>query len=211
MLEVNLFADGCGGQNRNTIVFTMLLHTITNAKNLKYISLSFFETNHGQNEGDSTHSSIARAMSLVGDITIPSELPPIFKLARRAQPYKVMVMSSHNFFDYKLLSEKIRLNSTRKFQTGENVDWTKVKEVKVEKRNPTQFLIKNSHLSDSYFILRLKRNSLGAIAEPLQRLKGPIKLLKDKYLNLLSLCTGNKPVVKDPIFQKFYKDLPHED
>lgn len=92
----------------------MLLHTITNAKNLKYISLSFFETNHGQNEGDSTHSSIARAMSLVGDITIPSELPPIFKLARRAQPYKVMVMSSHNFFDYKLLSEKIRLKSTRK-------------------------------------------------------------------------------------------------
>nr|CAH7767959.1 unnamed protein product [Callosobruchus chinensis] len=211
MFEVNLFADGCGGQNRNTIVFTMLLHTITNAKSLRNISLSFFETNHGQNEGDSAHSSIATAMSLVGNISVPSELPPIFRLARRAQPYKVMVMSSNSFFDYKLLSEKIRLKSTRMFTTGEKVDWSKVREVKVDKRNPAQFLMKNSHLSDNYFILPMKRNSLGALAEPLQELKGPIKLQKDKYLHLLSLCTGDKPVVKHPNFQKYYKDLPHED
>nr|CAI5819112.1 unnamed protein product [Callosobruchus analis] len=168
MFEVNLFADDCGGQNRNTIVFTMLLHTITNAKNLRSISLSFFETNHGQNEGDSAHSSIATAMSLVENISVPSELPPIFRLARRAQPYKVMVMCSNSFFDYKLLSEKIRLKSTRMFTTGEKVNWSKVREIKVDKRKPTQFLMENSHLSDNYFVLPLKRNSLGVLVEPIQ-------------------------------------------
>lgn len=209
--EVNLFSDGCGGQNRNTIVFTMLLHTITKAKSLRKIHLYFFESSHGQNEGDSAHSSISTAMSLAGDIFIPAQLPPILKLARRHLPYTVINMNVNNFYDFKSLSEKIRIKSVRKFETGEDVDWTKVKEVMVDKDNVAQLFVKNSHLANNYFILPLKRNTLEVMTQPIPLLNKDLKKLsRDKYNDLVSLCSGLTPVVKDSIFQKYFKDLPHE-
>lgn len=209
--EVDLFSDVCGGQNRNTIVFTMLLHTITNAKNLRKIRLHFFETNHGQNEGDSAHSSISTAMALAGDIFIPAQLPPVLKLARRNLPYNITSMNVNDFYDFKSLSEKIRIKSVRKVETGEDVDWTKVKEVMVNKNNIAQLLVKNSHLADDYFVLPLKRNTLEVMSQSIPLLnKDLIKLSLLKYNYLVSLCTGLTPVVKDPIFQKYFRDLPHE-
>lgn len=209
--EVMLFADGCGGQNKNTIVFSMLLYTIRNTKNLRKISLCFFETNHGQSEGDSAHSSISTAMSTAGDIFIPAQLPPILKLARRALPYIVNIMENSDFYDYKLLAEKIRLRSIRKFDNGHNVDWTKVKEVKVDKANDAQLLVKNSHLAENYDTLSLKRNTLNVMTQPLQKCNTSlIKLKSEKYKCLMDLCKGPTPVVKDPTFQKYFIELPHE-
>lgn len=60
-IKVNLFADGCPGQNKNTIIASMLLFFVRNSKNVNEVSLRFFETNHGQNEGDSAHSAISTA------------------------------------------------------------------------------------------------------------------------------------------------------
>lgn len=209
--EVKLFADGCGGQNRNTIVFSMLLYTVTNAKYLTSISLNFFETNHGQNEGDSAHSSISTALSKAGDIFIPAQLPPILKLARRSMPYKVIKMENADFYDYKSLSEQIRLRSIRKFENGKDVDWTKVKEVKVDKVNVTHLLVKNSHLAENYDTLSLKRNTLHVMTQPLQKCNTSlIKLKAEKYKCLMDLCKGPIPVVKDPTFQKYFRDLRHE-
>lgn len=208
--EVRLFADGCGGQNKNTIVLTMMLHVVTNAKNINKISISFFETNHGQSEGDSAHSCISTALSLAGDVFIPAQLPPILKLARRNLPYHVFTMNGQDFGDYKSIAENIRLRSTRKFDSGEEVDWTKIKEVMVNKSDLTHLFIKNSHLADKYHKLSLKRHTLGVLTQPVPMLNnGPIKLQADKYKDLVALCTGNTPVVRDSTFQQFFRDLPH--
>ena len=53
-----LASDGCAGQNKNSIMPTMLLYLIIINKsvNLKDISLRYFENSHGQNEGDSVHT-----------------------------------------------------------------------------------------------------------------------------------------------------------
>nr|CAH7766657.1 unnamed protein product [Callosobruchus chinensis] len=87
--EICLFSDGCYGQNKNTIVVAMSLYALKMFPQLVKMSLSFFVTNHGQNEGDSAHSSISHAIMKVGDILEPSQLLPIITLARRKQPYKV--------------------------------------------------------------------------------------------------------------------------
>lgn len=50
---VSLFSDGCSGQNKNSIMAAMLLYTVNNSTNIETISLRFFESFHGQNEGDS--------------------------------------------------------------------------------------------------------------------------------------------------------------
>ena len=90
MKVASLFSDGCGGQNKNSIMATMLLYTVLHSKNLNEISLKFFETSHGQNEGDSVHSSISHAIKHAGNIFVPSQLCPIFKLARRQHPYNTL-------------------------------------------------------------------------------------------------------------------------
>ncbi|CAG9763581.1 unnamed protein product [Ceutorhynchus assimilis] len=207
---IQLPKNGCSGQNRNTIVLAMMLYVITNAKNMEKIVLSYFETNHGQSEGDSAHSSISHAISLAGDIFIPAQLPPILKLARRAMPYNVITMSSDDFYNYKALAEKVRIRSIRKFDSGEDVDWTKVKEVMVRKHQNTRLFVKNSHLAENYYTLSLKRNALGVMNQPLLKLNnGSIKLDAKKYNDLVQLCGGRKPVVRNELFQKNFRDLPH--
>ncbi|KAJ4427099.1 hypothetical protein ANN_24714 [Periplaneta americana] len=103
--NVRLFADGCSGQNKNTIVVNML----SNSKNLLSINLCFFEPNHGQNEGNSAHSTISTALAQAGDIFIPCQLVPIVRLARRAAPYEVLSMRVKDFFDYKSISDSLRI------------------------------------------------------------------------------------------------------
>lgn len=57
-------------------------------------------------------------MSLVGDIFIPAQLPLVLKLARQILPYTVM--NVNDFYDFKSLSEKIRIKYVRKkIETGE--------------------------------------------------------------------------------------------
>ena len=53
------------------------------------ISLRFFESFHGQCEGDSVHSAINTTIERTGDLFVPSQLSPIFALARCKRPYKV--------------------------------------------------------------------------------------------------------------------------
>lgn len=98
--KASLYSDGCSGQNKNSIMATMLLYTVLHSTNLEEISLKFFETSHGQNEGDSVHSSISYAIKHAGNIFIPSQLHPIFKLARKQHPYKVCPLQYNDFLDF---------------------------------------------------------------------------------------------------------------
>lgn len=95
---VNLFSDGCPGQNKNSIFSAMLFYTISRSVNIEEISLRFFEAYHGQNEGDSCHSAISYAVKQAGDIFVPSQLYPIFRLARRENPYLVCQLEYQDFF-----------------------------------------------------------------------------------------------------------------
>lgn len=89
---VDLFADGCGGQNQNTIVATARLYIISQLKSVEKISLRFFTTNHGQNEGDSAHSAISYSIKKAGEVFLPSQFIPIFRLARPSKPYEVFTL-----------------------------------------------------------------------------------------------------------------------
>ena len=80
---VKLFADGCPGQNKNSVIRAMLLHSASKLISIEKIHLMFFEAYHGQNEGDSAHSAISTALDNVGDLYVPSQLIPIFRLARK--------------------------------------------------------------------------------------------------------------------------------
>lgn len=56
--SIQLYSDGYYGQNKNSIMAFMLLYALHKNTTIQEISLIFFGTNHGQNEGDSVHSAI---------------------------------------------------------------------------------------------------------------------------------------------------------
>ena len=72
--QVDLFSDGCSGQNKNSIVPAMMLYFVSNSQSVQTVTLHFFEANHGQSEGDAIHSTVERALTQAGDIFVPSQL-----------------------------------------------------------------------------------------------------------------------------------------
>ena len=60
--SVHLFCDFCSGQNRNTIIPAMILLFLSESRSVESVTVNYFEPHHGQNEGDSIHSCVERAM-----------------------------------------------------------------------------------------------------------------------------------------------------
>ncbi|CAH1974773.1 unnamed protein product [Acanthoscelides obtectus] len=73
-------------------------------------------------------------------------------------------MDNADFLDYKFVAEQLPIRQLRKFDTGENVNFTAIKEAMVKKDVPQLFL-KASHLADQYNILSLKRNTLEVLKQ----------------------------------------------
>lgn len=191
----------------------MLLYTVANSKTIEEISLRFFESFHGQNEGDSAHSAISRALATAGDIFVPSQLCPIVRLARRKLPYIVKPLEYHDFSDFKKLSKDLRILSVRTSDSGHPIKWTDIMELKVKKCEPSKIYFKNSHLQQEFDSLTILKRKKGVFSEiSLEVLNLDVqKLRSDKYQDLKSLCESPLPVVRIQEFQNFYLNLPHND
>lgn len=206
--KVNLFADGCPGQNKNTIIASMLLYFIRKSTNVNEVSLRFFETNHGQNEGDSAHSAITTAMEAEGEIIVPSEMPPIIAKARHDHPYTVRSMEFKDFLDFKSYSQSLNILSVRKNDDGSgSINWTEVMELRVIKAAPNTIFYKNSHCLSEYKSISIKKSDPRFVAD-LNATR--LKIAAAKYEDLLSLCTGDVRVVRKKDHMQFYKNLPHQ-
>lgn len=207
----SLYSDGCSGQNKNSIMATMLLYTVLHSTNLDEISLKFFETSHGQNEGDSVHSTISYAIKHAGNIFIPSQLFPVFKLARRQHPYNVCPLQYNDFLDFKTLAKELRVLTVKKSESGDPFKWTEIMELKVSKNHPQQIFFKTSHLAGDFKVLSLKRlgtADLRAVV-PNRLNNQPNKISQEKYSDLQSMCMGETPVIRLEEHKKFYRSLPH--
>ncbi|CAH0550293.1 unnamed protein product [Brassicogethes aeneus] len=207
--SAQLFSDGCGGQNKNSIMATALLYTVLQSKHLAEISLRFFSPNHGQSEGDSAHSAITHAIKKAGDLFTPSQLVPVFRLARQNNTYKVYQLNYDDFLDYKKLSEDLRIKSIKKDDAGNEFKWSDIFEFFVKKENPDKIFFKTSHVDKQYRSMSLKReNKLHFLTiKKLNKKQRSISMLK--YENLISLCSGLKPVISSPENKLFYRSLPH--
>ncbi len=208
-IEANLFADGCPGQNKNTIIASMLLYFIRTSKNVIEVSLRFFETNHGQNEGDSAHSAISTAMDAQAEILVPSAMPSIIEKARNGNPYKVRSMDFKDFLDFKSYSKSLNILSVRKNDDGSGtINWTEIMEIRVIKTSPNTLFYKNSHCDDEYKSITLKKPGDNCVSK---LNPAPIKIAAAKYNDLISLCTGDVRVIRNNDHVEFYKNLPHSD
>lgn len=208
--EVHLFSDGTVSQNKNSIIAAMLLFKVVKSKHLKIITLKFFEAYHGQSEGDSAHSTISTALKCAGDLYHPSQLIPVFKLARLGQPYTVHSLSWTDFLNFQDTSRTLRILSVRKDDNGESLDWTKFKELMVLKAQPNKIFFKIKHTNPVYRSITLSSRTVNGLNyNPPQLHLQPPKISPLKYKDLMKLCDGELPVIRDPDAVQFYRNLPH--
>lgn len=207
--EVFLFSDGCSGQNKNSAIATMLLHVVLTSKNIRMISLRFFEPYHGQNEGDSAHSAIQTSISAAGDLFVPSQLIPVIRLARHKKPYIVQTLESQDFLDFKGMAKDLRILSVRQDDNGKALDWPSMAEFMVLKHEPDKVFFKSSHLEDEYRSITLPRKVSNPSCKPKKLNNKTIKLSEAKYNDLISLCSGQTPLIRNQEHINFYKNLPH--
>lgn len=198
-------------QNKNWVVATMLLYTIANTSNIEDISLFFFESFHGQNEGDSAHSAVSTTLVNAGDLFIPSQLYPVIRLARRKQPYIIHPLQHNDFLNFKKLAKELRILTIRTSETGEPIKWHDFMELKVKKSEPLTLFYKTSHLQENYKSFKLKRQTFSLTDVQIEILNNDQqKISKEKYADLKSLCQGETPVIRLAEYKDFYSNIPHE-
>ena len=165
-----------------------MLYTVINSKNLE-ISQCFFETNHGQSEGNSAHSAFGDALNNAGDLFVPSQISPVVSLVRPKQPYIVNSMQFDDFLDFKTLSKELRiLEARRASDTEESFAWSRVMELQVTKSKPDEILYKTSSFDTSYKVLSLKRLPKSEQEHSVQTLNtGLNNVSKEKFSDLVSL------------------------
>lgn len=93
--EFILWSDGCGYQNRNSVLSNALLKFSTEMK--KVVTQKFPEKGHTQMECDSVHSVIERRLRNQ-EIHVPADYVALMKTARsKPHPYEVRYVD-HTFF-----------------------------------------------------------------------------------------------------------------
>lgn len=95
-----LLSDGCGGQQKNSIVVAMCLQVLLKHPKLQVIDHRFFEPGHTEMECDSIHSKIKQKSKNV-PVYVPEGWAQLIRDSRRnPAPYKVHTMSFVDFYDY---------------------------------------------------------------------------------------------------------------
>ena len=210
--SISLFCDGCPGQNLNTIFPAMLLHFIHNSSSINEVTVHYFVPHHGQNEGDSMHATIERAVRKAGDIQLPCQLASIMRLSRSTgKPYVVNELQFSDIRDWKQMSTEIKMLSQRECESGFQVDWRKITTIRVEK-SPEQhspiLYLKSSHSDESFQRLHIRMpRAFNWATIPSQIRSEQIGIGKEKLNDLMSLTVGETALLRSTESVNFYKSL----
>lgn len=108
------------------------------------ITHSFFESGHRQNEGDSMHACIERALK--NKLYTPDQLYGLVMNAKQiGEKYKLKEMRQTDFHDLKKL---ITGQSWLKDSKGIKIYWSKIKQIKVCYTNPHSLYYKYEYDGD---------------------------------------------------------------
>ncbi|PIK58358.1 hypothetical protein BSL78_04746 [Apostichopus japonicus] len=204
--DIAFFADGCCGQNKNSILPTMLGYFLKSSKKVEKITVYFFETNHGQNEGDCMHSVIERSVKRTSEIMLPSQLATVIRMASK-RPYRVTEVQTSDITDWKQLAKDRGVLRVRTSEEGDAIDWTNFMVIQLNKELPNKIFFKNSHLQMSFSSINLEANRRRSNPEEnLSMIETP-KISNVKFEDLMTFCNGNTPVIYHPEHKAFYQML----
>ena len=76
----------------------MILLFLSESRSVESVTVNYFEPHHGQNEGDSIHSYVERAMKKHMEIRLPCQLATIIRSGRK-QPIHVTEVATSDILD----------------------------------------------------------------------------------------------------------------
>lgn len=134
-LQITFYSDNCCGQQKNKFMFSLYLYALS-VLNIKSITHKYLISGHTQNENDSVHSVIEKAVKKClrsGPIYTPDQYVAIIRTARKkGNPYNVTEMCYSDFVDIKNITEACGGQFSKNTQ-GETVRLTDIKVIKFEK------------------------------------------------------------------------------
>ena len=207
--KVYLFSDSCAGQNRNSVLPTMCLWFLSSANYVEQITLHYFEPHHGQNEGDSVHSCVERAVKRLSELYLPSQLATVIEMSRKERNEDEYLKTS-DILDFKKQGSDLGILRQRSATDGHRIDWTQVKQLMVTKDKPLAIGFKLSHKAEHFSWLHLddRRQQIN-LSPPSRAYHRAPKLSDGKYKDLMELLSGDTPVISCDEHTSFYKSLPH--
>ena len=130
------WSDACGGQNRN--IKTALMWMFLLAQDdcpLDTIIHKFCVSGHSYLPNNRDFSQIVNKIRKKENIYSFEEFLQIVKSCRQNKhQFKISVMSPNDFFSTKVLESQITYR--KKDEEKKNVEWLKIREIRVEKSNP---------------------------------------------------------------------------
>lgn len=188
--NVIMFCDCCGGQNRNRFIANLLVYMNRNLQ-LDSIEIKFLESGHTQMEVDSMHSAIEGAKRNI-PVFSPDEWPTIIASARRDEPYDVRVFTFEDMIDLKDLHKQSG-HAMKKNDANEQVNWLKIKVLRVEKEQKDSLLYKEQYQGEfctmdiTRTVGRRRTAKVGALVLK-KKFKERLKISTAKLKDLQNLC-----------------------
>ena len=202
--HVIFYSDACGGQNKNKIVASCLLHSVNTLENITIIDHKFLESGHTHMEVDSMHAAIEFAKKKT-QIFVPSQWDTVIQMARRRNPYSIIPLKYTDILDFKQY-QSTDMKPQKKTDTGTKVFWNKMKWMRYLKSEPDACYFK--YAMDAEF-QKVKMTASKKQYTPDDNVpfkyqkKLPISSAKKR--DLMNLC---KSGIIPPEFHEFYKSLP---
>lgn len=169
----------------------------------------YMESGHSQMECDSAHAAIESAVRNM-DVYAPTDYYRAVSMARRSNPYHVVMMNQSDFMNFRPLAKHL----IRNYNNNAEVSWLKVKHFQYRKANPNCIYFKyDSNIdNDNFTCIQVNRGGRGrrpfVMPETLPGLyTKPLPISVAKYRDLLSLCDSNA-IHSD--YHAFYKNLAFE-
>lgn len=207
--HLTLYSDNCPGQNRNSIVASMLFYCL-NKSALESIEIKFLEAGHTHMECDSIHATIETA-SKNAKIFVPSDWYNVINLAKkRGEPYKIHELEYTDFKNFKRYKDTTMPNCHID-KDKNNLNWKHVRCIKFLKDTPNIRYYKNEYWDATYKELDMQyRSGKGRPRQPTIMTEVPrlydqrLKVDAKKYKDLMDLCENE---VIPPLYHDYYRNL----
>ena len=202
------WSDSCGGQNRNFKLAFMWMYMIECPEiNITEVTHKFAEPGHSYLQNDSEFGDIERKMKRHPEVYTPRKWHEIISEARtKKNKFEVVQMEKYEFKSIVPLQNL--LISRKKSETGDNVEWLKIKQMRFKRAAPGVMEYKYSHnplveFSSVNFNRRLK----GRPAH-LKNVELPVLYPRGRLLSEMKL-KDLKSLLKyvPPIHHSFYNNL----
>lgn len=210
-LEVVMYSDNCGGQQKNKYMIGMYMFAVATLP-IKAITHKFLIKGHTQNEGDNAHSVIEKETKKVlksGPIYVPSQYFSTIRTAKKTgTPFKVTEMCHEDFLDIKKMYSDCGFVATtakkHKAEEDDQLKLTKAHIIRVEKANPNRVLYKDMYAETEFReeIVKIKRKPKTTLEMVTleKAYTDKLAIVPRKKADLMSLVNSN-------LVPNYYKDF----